>query len=147
MNTKTCNKCGSTKVATEEFFYRKPPSRKPTANDDGLNTICKQCVVDKVIKWDKENREKINKKHAALRQGLTEWINELKDVPCVDCGGRFPPVCMDFDHLPEFEKTLDISQARARKWSRSKLLDEVNKCEVVCSNCHRIRTENRRRTK
>ena len=60
----------------------------------------------------------------------------------MDCGGSFPPVCMDFDHV-RGEKLFNIgSEARGGVgWER--ILAEVAKCELVCANCHRIRTYNR----
>lgn len=63
-------------------------------------------------------------------------------VPCVDCGKTFPPYCMDFDHRDPKEKTLNIAKVYA--FGRKRLLDEIKKCDVVCSNCHRIRTHNRK---
>lgn len=67
-------------------------------------------------------------------------VDTLKANPCVDCGGRFPPECMDFDHAPDSVKLFDISKATC---TVVKLLAEIKKCELVCANCHRIRTKNR----
>lgn len=69
-----------------------------------------------------------------------EELRALKDVPCADCGGRYPPECMDFDHLPDRgPKEFRISRALYRA-GRERIAAEVAKCEVVCANCHRIRT-------
>jgi len=65
-------------------------------------------------------------------------IEKARNVPCKDCGNHFPPVCMDFDHLPTHKKSFNISTALSRPTQA--LLSELAKCEVVCSNCHRIRT-------
>jgi hypothetical protein len=70
-----------------------------------------------------------------------EIIIQAKNVPCKDCGQRFPSCCMDFDHLPEYTKKDSIGKFRAP--TKKSLLTEIAKCEVVCSNCHRIRTKNR----
>lgn len=70
-----------------------------------------------------------------------ELVKAMKDKPCVDCGGTFPPVCMDFDHLAPKTKTFSIARwAHWTKWSEDDLKAEVAKCELVCANCHRIRT-------
>jgi len=70
-----------------------------------------------------------------------EQINKLKARPCMDCGHKFPPVCMDFDHV-KGNKVIKISTYRAHyKWKT--LLKEIAKCELVCANCHRIRTQKR----
>ena len=67
----------------------------------------------------------------------------LKDAPCSDCGGRFPPECMDFDHRPGTEKFRGVS--KLARYRLEVLLAEVEKCDLVCANCHRIRTARRGR--
>jgi len=69
-------------------------------------------------------------------------VDKLKDVPCADCGGRWPPVGMDFDHLRD--KEIEVSRLVQRAGSWKKILDEIGKCEIVCAACHRVRTMNRR---
>lgn len=85
-----------------------------------------------------EMRVRIYRKH---RQTKQEQLNALKSGPCADCGGSFPPECMDFDHV-RGEKIAGVSQLLTR--SRLKAVAEIAKCELVCSNCHRIRTKARR---
>lgn len=68
-------------------------------------------------------------------------IAKIKDVPCADCGLKYPPYVMDFDHVRGV-KSFNIS-AKGRVCSMEKLMEEVSKCEIVCSNCHRIRTAKR----
>jgi hypothetical protein len=70
------------------------------------------------------------------------YVATLKALPCTDCGGRFPPECMDFDHVVG-EKVQDISKMLL--WRTDRLHDELAKCELVCANCHRIRTARRQR--
>lgn len=60
-----------------------------------------------------------------------------KDRPCMDCGGRFPSVAMDFDHV-EGDKIAHVGAMTTASVDR--LLAEIEKCEVVCANCHRVRT-------
>lgn len=76
------------------------------------------------------------------RERVSAVLCEAKDVPCVDCGGRFPPICMDFDHK-DSEKTVKLTD-----WARrigvsevaiKRLREEIARCDVVCANCHRIR--------
>ena len=77
----------------------------------------------------------------AFRSKRREITNAAKDVPCADCGGHFPPECMDFDHV-RGDKAFNLS----RGWglSVSAILEEIAKCDVVCANCHRTRTKVRR---
>jgi len=68
-------------------------------------------------------------------------MRALKDGPCVDCGGKFPSECMDFDHVPERGPKL-ASVGRLLR-DEELLQAEIAKCDLVCSNCHRIRTKAR----
>ena len=69
-----------------------------------------------------------------------EYIRSLKSKPCMDCGGIFHPVSMDFDHVRGV-KVIQISKLVG--CNKERILAEVSKCDVVCSNCHRVRTYNR----
>lgn len=63
----------------------------------------------------------------------------MKSVPCADCGNRYPPCVMDFDHRDPRRKLHSVANL-AKLGSEEKLLSEVEGCDVVCANCHRIRT-------
>jgi len=78
-------------------------------------------------------------------QKRKEFLAETKSKPCMDCGGSFPTECMDFDHRPGTQKLFGIATA----WSvpLPRLLEEINKCDLVCANCHRIRTYQRKLSK
>lgn len=71
-----------------------------------------------------------------------ELVSELKRNPCKDCGRSYAPCCMDFDHV-RGSKLASVSQLLTR--SEAKLRAEISKCELVCANCHRVRTEARRK--
>lgn len=65
---------------------------------------------------------------------------------CADCGYSKWAGALDFDHLPEFTKSFAIGQNTGSKtWEQ--LVVEIAKCEVVCANCHRERTDRRRNVK
>lgn len=61
----------------------------------------------------------------------------------MDCGGRFPAVCMDFDHRPGEKKLFTVAAMVGQHQTSKRVLAEIAKCDVVCSNCHRIRTATR----
>jgi hypothetical protein len=70
-------------------------------------------------------------------------IVAAKEVPCARCSHVFPSVCMDFDHLPEHEKLINIGSPK--NWtSVQRIRTEIAKCQVLCSNCHRIVTYERK---
>jgi len=79
-----------------------------------------------------------NRKHRARNRAL---LAELKADPCTDCGNTFPSCAMDYDHVSD-DKAVNVGNMMQSSWKT--ILKEVAKCELVCSNCHRIRTETRR---
>lgn len=85
-----------------------------------------------------KNKTKYGERSRQQRLRRYEKLNAFKSQPCMDCKGTFPPVCMDFDHV-KGEKIGDLSKLIQRAgWNT--ILAELEKCEVVCANCHRIRT-------
>jgi len=70
-------------------------------------------------------------------------MRDLKNKPCADCGGQFHPAAMTFDHLPGTTKRADVATLVIRS-SISVARAEIAKCELVCANCHAIRTYERR---
>lgn len=76
------------------------------------------------------------RRHREVAQRMTWLMAFYRDHPCVDCG-ETDPIVLEFDHIGE--KRFDISSGlRDRRWSD--VLDEIERCEVVCANCHRRRT-------
>lgn len=81
--------------------------------------------------------------NAKVSVEVKAFLKEVKSVPCADCGVSYPDYVMDFDHLRD--KTANISTWKQRGWNLARVKEEVEKCEVVCSNCHRERTFQRRK--
>ena len=83
------------------------------------------------------------------RQSVRVHVNGLDlaqmklDSGCVDCGYAGHSAALHFDHLPGHEKRQNLSRMM-RGYSRESVLAEIAKCEVVCANCHAIRTWGRR---
>lgn len=96
--------------------------------------------------WYAKNKEarkaRVAVENKERRKRIKQYIDNLKNVPCADCGESFDTVCMDFDHV-QGEKLFTIATEFAEVGKR-KLEEELAKCEVVCANCHRIRTRDRR---
>jgi hypothetical protein len=86
----------------------------------------------------------LSRKH--LTQGQHRnlmWIRDLLLVArCADCGvGDF--VAFDFDHVGE--KTGNVTKLARNGVSLARLRAEIERCQIVCANCHRIRTRRRLR--
>ena len=92
-------------------------------------------------KWKSENKERRLAVKKAHYERARKRLNELKSKPCHDCGQTFQPECMDFDHV-RGEKLMGVGLLVAGRIER--LETEIAKCDLVCANCHRIRTYNNR---
>jgi hypothetical protein len=78
--------------------------------------------------------------HAQRRADMRNFVDNLKRNPCMDCGGSFPPECMDFNHRDPSTKIGGVAKLSSAGGSMAVLLAEIAKCDLVCANCHRIRT-------
>jgi len=92
----------------------------------------------KQARWRKKNRVK-------ARKTARDWARQQKAIlvallggVCQDCGRVFPNCCFHFDHRNPFEKSFEIGKKNSA--TNKKTLKEIKKCDLVCSNCHAIRT-------
>lgn len=94
-------------------------------------------------RWKEANTEKIRAKLARRVQRNVEILASLKARLCADCGGSFHPAAMQFDHLPEHGRRVRCVSGMT-SGSTGRMLKEIAKTEVVCANCHCVRTHKRR---
>jgi hypothetical protein len=124
--TKICSKC---KIEKNIEDYGKKRNR--------LQAFCKQCNKQNLKEHYKHNKdaylERNKNKQVLNKANLLDYLN---DKSCKDCGNSDHRV-LEFDHL--YDKKIDISKA-IRNWAWSSVVEEIKKCEIVCCNCHRIRT-------
>lgn len=130
-----CTKCKQLKQRKD--FH------KCKGNPNGLQAKCKTCVksYDKDrYKYPNGKKRKGNDKYKQEKQLFV--YRYLETHPCVDCGEKNLLV-LEFDHLRD--KDMDIADL-ITGYSLAKIKKEIEKCEVVCSNCHKIRTHTRANT-
>ena len=130
MKTKTCNKCRLEKPITEFHHHR--------GNKDGLQQQCVLCKKSTDAAGYRKHKDWYLKRNEERRKRIREIVRDLKSAPCVDCGKSYPYYVMDFDHRSN--KYFTVSVGAHRGIGIDTLLQEIDKCDVVCSNCHRIRT-------
>lgn len=97
--------------------------------------------------WYARNRErevaKQQERNRLLRESNVALLRRIREEsPCSDCGISYPYYVMDFDHV-RGEKKGDLCGMARAPFPLSTILAELDKCEVVCANCHRKRTHNR----
>lgn len=96
------------------------------------------------LSWYYKNKDKIRLYKRKIRQSKIEYVRKLKEVPCKDCGDEYPHYVMDFDHTIASSKKATVNRLAGERAGWLTLKQEIEKCEVVCANCHRIRTYKRR---
>ena len=133
---KRCPKCERT-LPLDDFAGN-------VARRDGKQLYCRPCQRAYVRAHYETNvgyyLAKARRSNAKRVQIFRQAIRMAKDVPCADCGERYGPWMMDFDHV-RGTKRFDVGRANSK--SMAAILAEIAKCEVVCANCHRQRTYNR----
>ena len=83
-------------------------------------------------------------RQAAIRRNK-EYVTRVKESigECADCGASWPPCAMDFDHVTGI-KNQAITRLVSNGCSLDTIEAEIEKCDLVCACCHRMRTEERR---
>lgn len=122
---KKCHTCKEVKDAN--LFSR------ATANKDGLQHQCKSCRKKIDAEYYKSNPKKRNKtveRNEIIKKIIYDY---KKERGCKYCDENIP-CCLDFHHI-KGDKKFNVSQHN--HVALHKILAEMNKCDVVCANCHR----------
>lgn len=105
-----------------------------------------QCVVNGLTHYAR-NKSDYVKKAVARRKKMRAIVQQMKvGRPCMDCGGKFHHAAMEYDHRPGEIKCFNISIGAADA-SWEKVLTEIAKCDLVCANCHAVRSYTRMKAK
>lgn len=121
---KVCTACKTSKVV-DNFVPHK-------TGVFGVTPRCRSCLREvQKVSLASVKRQMVIAERVSL-------LNDLRSRPCSDCGGTFPTVCMDFDHRDPSDKHSEVTSLAFGRLDT--LLAEIDKCDIVCANCHRIRT-------
>jgi len=122
-----CARCHQTKPANA---FHKKSQREAARRLSVVYPYCKPCRA--FLDADRRQRH---------RQII--WDEKTRRGGCQDCGKTYHPYVMDFDHRPGEQKRFEISEGGSR--THTLLFAELAKCDLVCANCHRLRTWQRTR--
>ena len=128
VTTRTCVRC-KVERPLEMFYVELEKRQAARLGRERVRIQCRIC------------QREANQKRLKPRQ---EYVDTIKVASgCVDCGIRSShPEIYDFDHLPGRGKVANIAQL-IHNGTMDQVEAEIAKCEVVCANCHRIRTRGR----
>jgi len=111
------------------------------AVDQTSLTHCKECAT----KLDKNklkgnlcmkcHYQYMNRYRLEKRQKAIEHLGDK----CADCDKQYPSACYDFHHTDPNKKDDCVSILIRNNRKLETILNEASKCELLCSNCHRIR--------
>lgn len=131
-DVKKCPTCGESK-SLDEFSNNR-------ARRDGKHGECKTCKAARSRDWFDRNPAAISASTVRKEQRRREYIwAYLLSHPCVDCG-ETDPLVLEFDHV-RGQKEIGICDMIRKNISHERFLDEIEKCDVRCANCHRRVTQ------
>jgi hypothetical protein len=89
--------------------------------------------------WYKRNRQKVMARSDKSKKDIKRWFAEeiVAKVSCKHCGFKHPGV-IDFHHRDPALKDTEVATMVADKRSKEAILKEIEKCDPLCANCHRI---------
>jgi hypothetical protein len=110
--------------------------------------ICRECKTKYNKGWYQlnkvEHNRRVVKATQAHRRKVAALIRESKNYPCADCGTKYPSYVMDLDHTNPQNKLYNVGQMVGGRHPLTRVSEEISKCAVVCANCHRERTHQRK---
>jgi hypothetical protein len=111
-------------------------------DNDTPQPYCRECKRAYDRARHSKNRDSILARRSitvAARHGriLAELLLYFEGHPCKDCG-EDNPIVLEFDHQKDKRGNVGDLLRKGSSWER--ILEEIEKCEVVCANCHRKRT-------
>ncbi len=109
------------------------PAKKPPKLQRNKSVLAPRKTFKKLSQSDRFFEE--------VRNYVREYKTEFG--MCTDCKNPFPPYVLEFDHLDSTTKRFNVGDA-ASVPSMEALQEEIDKCELVCSNCHKKREHARR---
>lgn len=130
-----CNHCKRT-LSIESFQF------KDKAN--GIRrTKCAECQNEYSRSHYINNKEYYLNRNRQQKKRNRQTVREYKEnSPCTDCKGNFPYYVMEFDHREPELKSFNIGKT---DWGNMRPINaELEKCDLVCANCHKKRTHIRR---
>lgn len=131
LKMKICTTCNKEKEETQ-FYWRNKTK--------GIKHIhCKSCQEDvrRTKGYTKKYLPKIRQRSLKYRQQLEDFLIEyFSNHPCVKCG-ESDVIVLEFHHREPSQKEYNISQMKQFGFGIKKVQTEIEKCDVLCANCHK----------
>lgn len=135
-----CTKCHKSKRLTDFYLKDKSSGRHHTQCKTCYKEHRKLTYKEHYRKYQVEYLKRGKIRRAKLREEFrTNMLAFLAEKSCVKCGENDIRV-LEFDHIHDSQKDFSISQAVRIGKTWSQVSDEIKKCQILCANCHKIKT-------
>lgn len=128
MKTKLCIECNLEQ--TVDSFY------KSSRMKDGRQPVCKSCSRLRSKKHYHENKQNYIDRAVNSKRDLYQWLQRIKENQQCQYCGETKYWRLEFHHPDPTVKDGSISRLISDHTSKNKIVAEINKCEIVCRNCH-----------
>lgn len=139
MASKICNHCHQEKDETEfNWRYKVLGIRNPACRD------CQHAFNKTYYEGDAKEKhlKQVKERTEAAREAARDYVYQyLLTHPCESCGESDPRV-LEFHHVGQ--KDMAITRMVTGGWSIKRIQNEISRCQVLCSNCHRRITADER---
>lgn len=95
----------------------------------------RETILERNKKYREANLEKVKGGISRLRRERRDKIDEIKHIQGCQVCDESSPVCLDFHHRNPESKVGCVSQMVQCSWDM--VLVEIEKCDILCANCHR----------
>ena len=136
MEKKKCSKCGKKKLLSEFSFKNKQKNI--------LQSACKKCwIIIRKENYEKDKQKTIDRNKRTKKRNLI-WFEKLKsNLKCNRCGEDHIAT-LQFHHIDPTKKEINVG-VMINTYSIKTIKKEIEKCEVLCANCHTIHHYNERK--
>lgn len=121
-------------VTTHEYYLKNKEKILNQTKERYLNN--KEYYLQYQREYRKKNKELLKEKARNKRKNRLDEFISLLGNKCAHCGHSFDSICYDFHHINPSEKEFTIGENMLL--SKERMLNEVKKCILLCSNCHRL---------
>lgn len=142
MKVKVCSKCQKTRHI-DMFALRK----RSKSGKERTKSWCRECSYAYRREYyanSPKQKDQLKASNKQQKATISAYLETIKNKPCIDCGRKYPHYVMDFDHRERSTKVENVGTMRRNGVSLETLRAEIEKCDLVCANCHRIRTHRKK---
>lgn len=147
-NSCPCEMCGENELACKDLHHERDKDKGISWavrywGPDRLKKELDKCIVlcvncHRKLHWKdvKTRKEGQIAECTRRRRKRSDWFEDYKSNLSCSCGENHPS-CIDFHHRDSSDKFMKVSDMVCFAYKVERILEEIEKCDVMCANCHR----------